>query len=159
MKKSNFPLNEERTVAVPQRIMNKIAISMIPMQKIDRKGFCGYEGSVKLPEGTITIWCRGSSGAIIAGIISSKLKGRARVAYISKPNEKRHDLVSPYKYSVGYNIIVDDFICTGKTIDDIIKKSDREKFDLLIVSGMISKEFIKSKSWDNIFETICCQKS
>ena len=113
----------------------------------------------KFPEGTITIWCRGSSGAIIAGIISSKLKGRARVAYISKPNEKRHDIVSPYKYSVGYNIIVDDFICTGKTIDDIIKKSDREKFDLLIVSGVVTKEFIKSKSWDNIFETICCQKS
>ena len=113
----------------------------------------------KFPEGTITIWCRGSSGAIIAGIISSKLKGRARVAYISKPNEKRHDLVSPYKYSVGYNIIVDDFICTGKTIDDIIKKSDRKKFDLLIVSGVVTKEFIKSKSWNNIFETICCQKS
>ena len=113
----------------------------------------------KFPEGTITIWCRGSSGAIIAGIISSKLKGRAQVAYVSKPNEKRHDLVSPYKYSVGYNIIVDDFICTGKTIDDIIKKSDREKFDLLIVSGVVTKEFIKSKSWDNIFETICCQKS
>ena len=113
----------------------------------------------KFPEGTITIWCRGSSGAIIAGIISSKLKGRARVAYISKPNEKRHDLVSPYKYSAGYNIIVDDFICTGKTIDDIIKKSDRKKFDLLIVSGVVTKEFIKSKSWDNIFETICCQKS
>ena len=55
----------------------------------------------KFPEGTITIWCRGSSGAIIAGIISSKLKGRARVAYISKPNEKRHDLVSPYQYSGG----------------------------------------------------------
>jgi hypothetical protein len=35
--------------------MNKIAISMIPMQKIDRKGFYGYEGSVELPEGTITI--------------------------------------------------------------------------------------------------------
>ena len=48
----------------------------------------------KFPEGTITIWCRGSSGAIIAGIISSKLKGRARVVYVSKPNEKRHDTLS-----------------------------------------------------------------
>ena len=55
MEKSNFPPNKERTVAVPQRIMNKIAISMIPMHKIDRKGFCGYEGSVELSEGTITI--------------------------------------------------------------------------------------------------------
>ena len=113
----------------------------------------------KFPEGTITIWCRGSSGAIIAGIISSKLKGRARIAYISKPNEKRHDPVSPYQYLGGYNIIVDDFICTGKTIDDIIKKSDCKKFDLLIVSGIVSEKFIKSKSWNNIFETICCQKS
>ncbi len=55
MEKSNFLPSKERTVAVPQRIMNKVAISMIPMQKIDRKGFCGYEGSVELPDGIITI--------------------------------------------------------------------------------------------------------
>lgn len=45
----------ERTVAIPNRIMNKVALSMIPMQKVDRKGFYGYEGSVILPEGTMTI--------------------------------------------------------------------------------------------------------
>lgn len=55
MEKLNFQPNKERTVAVPQRIINKVAIPMIPMQKIDRKGFCGYEGSVELPEGTITV--------------------------------------------------------------------------------------------------------
>lgn len=109
------------------------------------------------PEGTISLWCRGSSGAIIAGIISSILKGRTDIRYISKNDEKRHDKTSiPYKSTV--NIIVDDFVCTGETIDDIINKSGRKKFDLLIVSGDISENFIKSKSWDNVFETICCQK-
>jgi hypothetical protein len=58
MQPVKYQNNKERTVAVPQRIMNKVAISMIPMQKVDRKGFYGYEGSVVLPDGTMTI--RGS---------------------------------------------------------------------------------------------------
>ena len=111
----------------------------------------------KFPEETISLWCRGSSGAIIAGIISSILKGRTDIRYISKNDEKRHDKTS-ILYKSTINIIVDDFVCTGETIDDIINKSGCKKFDLLIVSGNISENFIKSKSWDNVFETICCQK-
>ena len=111
----------------------------------------------KFPEGTISLWCRGSSGAIIAGIISSNLKRNVFIRYISKNNEKRHDK-NNHNYETDINIIVDDFICTGETIDIIINKSGRKKFDLLIVSGDISEEFIKSKSWDNIFKIICYQK-
>ena len=111
----------------------------------------------KFPEGTISLWCRGSSGAIIAGIISSNLKRKVFIRYISKNNEKRHDK-NNHNYETDINIIVDDFICTGKTIDEIINKSGREKFDLLIVSGDISKTFIESKSWENVFKIICCQK-
>ena len=99
----------------------------------------------KFPEGTITIWCRGSSGAIIAGIISSKLKGRARVAYVSKPNEKRHDKVSAHMYSTGYNIIVDDFVCTGETINKIINESTITQFDLLIISGNLTTSCINRR--------------
>lgn len=111
----------------------------------------------KFPEGTISLWCRGSSGAIIAGIISSNLKRKVYIRYISKDNEKRHDK-NNYNYNTDINIIVDDFICTGKTINEIINKSGCKKFDLLIISGNLSKEFINQKSWDNVFETICCEK-
>ena len=45
-----------------------------------------------------------------------------------------------------------------ETIDEIINKSGRKKFDLLIVSGDISKTFLESKSCDNIFKIICYQK-
>ena len=109
----------------------------------------------KFPEGTITIWCRGSSGAIIAGIISSKLKGRARVVYVSKPNEKRHDTLSPYIYSKGYDIIVDDFVCTGETINKIINESTVTQFDLLIISGNLTTSCINK--WKNKIKMICCQ--
>ena len=111
----------------------------------------------KFPEETISLWCRGSSGAIIAGIISSNLKRKVFIRYISKNNEKRHDK-NNYNYKTDINIIVDDFICSGKTIDEIINKSGRKKFDLLIVSGDISETFLESKSWDKIFKIICCQK-
>ena len=111
----------------------------------------------KFPEGTITIWCRGSSGAIIAGIISSKLKGRARVAYVSKPNEKRHDKLSAHMYSTGYNIIVDDFVCTGETINKIINESTITQFDLLIISGNLTTNCINK--WKNKIKTICCQST
>ena len=111
----------------------------------------------KFPEGIITIWCRGSSGAIIAGIISSKLKGRARVAYVSKPNEKRHDKLSAHMYSSGYNIIVDDFVCTGETINKIINESTITQFDLLIISGNLTTSYINK--WKNKIKTICCQST
>ena len=111
----------------------------------------------KFPEGIITIWCRGSSGAIIAGIISSKLKGRARVAYVSKPNEKRHDKVSAHMYSTGYNIIVDDFVCTGETINKIINESTITQFDLLIISGNLTTSCIHK--WGNKIKMICCQST
>ena len=111
----------------------------------------------KFPEGTISLWCRGSSGAIIAGIISSNLKGRTCIRYISKNNEKRHDK-NNHNYETDFHIIVDDFICTGKTIDEIINKSGRKEFDLLIVSGGIDKRFIELQSWDSIFKIICYQK-
>ena len=111
----------------------------------------------KFPEGIITIWCRGSSRAIIAGIISSKLKGRARVAYVSKPNEKRHDKLSAHMYSTGYNIIVDDFVCTGETINKIINESTITQFDLLIISGNLTTSCINK--WGNKIKMICCQST
>ncbi len=46
---------EGKTAAIPNRVMQKIALSMIPMQRVERKDFLGYEGSVEIEEGTITI--------------------------------------------------------------------------------------------------------
>lgn len=52
---SKYHERKGSTVAIPSRVMNKVALSMIPMKRVDSKGFLGYEGSVKLAEGEITI--------------------------------------------------------------------------------------------------------
>lgn len=86
--------------------------------------------------------CRGSSGAIIAGIIASKL-GNCRILHVKKPGELSDSHASNY-FSLDLDrtfIIVDDFIATGSTINTIYKNLLESGFptykqiDILCVSG------------------------
>lgn len=64
--------------------------------------------------------CRGSSGAIIAGIIASKL-GNCEILHIKKPEELDNSH-STNKFRLLLNktfIIIDDFITTGDTMNSI----------------------------------------
>jgi len=87
----------------------------------------------------INLWCRGSSGAIIAAIIASKLikkQYNTTICHVKKDGEENHHGSYIYYISDGINIIVDDFICSGKTIN-IISKVIKEKelnFDCLLVT-------------------------
>jgi len=88
----------------------------------------------------LNLLCRGSSGAIIAGILSFLLSDYDTIiTHIKKPREDSH-----YK-SVNinadlYNIIVDDFISTGSTVSAINDKYVSEggtKVHMLLVSGRL----------------------
>src|SRR5688572_6087483 len=71
----------------------------------------------------IYIWCRGSSGAIIASIIGDQLGTVQKIYHVKKEGETSHSSyhsTSPDVFaSPNRHIIVDDFMATGETIRHI----------------------------------------
>ena len=69
-----------------------------------------------------------------------------KIIHIKKDGEDSHSLSCPQFDS--YNIIVDDFIVSGATIQRIIEETARihyiREFDALIVSGIIRENVIKN---------------
>lgn len=91
------------------------------------------------PTQDLAIWCRGSSGAILAALLSQYFctEGfrEVRINHVKKPNEYSH---SSNSLHVGAcNIIIDDFIATGETVREIMKcmkHNGVDYVDYLIVS-------------------------
>lgn len=88
---------------------------------------------------TIQLWARGSSGAIIGSIICAALiqKGfKAILLIVRKDTEKSH-WPNPILRENAFNVIVDDFICTGNTMDKILEYMLKVKVkpDAVCVSG------------------------
>lgn len=91
------------------------------------------------PTQDLAIWCRGSSGAILAALLSQYFctEGfrEVRINHVKKPNEHSH---SSNALHVGAcNIIIDDFIATGETVREIMrcmKHNGVDYVDYLIVS-------------------------
>jgi len=68
--------------------------------------------------------CRGSSGAIIAGIVASSLSEEYQVIinHIKKEGESSHS--SCLRLNIeDFNIIIDDFIASGSTVNNIYEAS------------------------------------
>jgi len=71
---------------------------------------------------SINIWCRGSSGAILAALFASNLLDhRVKICHVKKIGELSHD-DGLYPMKNGIHIIVDDFVCTGTTLNAIYKE-------------------------------------
>lgn len=82
----------------------------------------------------INIWCRGSSGSILASFLSIELrKFDCRICYVRKGGEKQHN--SKPNPINGINIIIDDFICSGETIEAIISDMNSRSVEYLIVAN------------------------
>jgi hypoxanthine phosphoribosyltransferase len=91
----------------------------------------------------INLICSGSSGAIISSIIATILykdfKG-VNIRHIKKDGESSHaaDNYKSHFYSSyfnGFNIIVDDFICSGDTMKRIFSKiKDDIQIDIIAIS-------------------------
>lgn len=91
----------------------------------------------------IKIWVRGSSGAILSGILCTKLmtickKNSITIKHIKKPGEYSHDVYKPAAIESSYNIVIDDFVSTGDTMEHIqetLNKHKVPKVNLLILSS------------------------
>lgn len=94
---------------------------------------------------------RGSSGAIISGLICSYLSNYpTTICHIKKENESSHCGSKFLSYhSKAVNIIIDDFISSGETVNKIYEKvigtTRITNIDLLIVSGDIFEGQLKFK--------------
>ena len=85
--------------------------------------------------------CRGSSGAIIAGIVASSLPKEYKVIinHIKKKGETSHDNGLRLNME-DFNIIIDDFIASGRTVNSIYEaflEAGGANIDMLIVSGNV----------------------
>lgn len=102
------------------------------------------------PEGTIALWCRGSSGLIIGGIIASLLPNRLiTINHMKKQGEKSHN-DNRINLMCMHNIIVDDFVATGSTVNTMlmeIRIMGIEHVDLCI-SGNMNEDMLEK--FDNI---------
>lgn len=118
--------------------------------------FVTHLGRRKVKPKRITFWVRGTSGAMLAGIILQYLTEhnhhKVTVHIVRKPDEDSHGSNYSLYYECGdeyVNVIVDDFICTGSTLDKIYqtiydKRVECHKeehpspvVDYLIVSGQV----------------------
>lgn len=83
-----------------------------------------------LKENSIILCCRGSSGAVIAGIIARELIDlKVKIWHFKKKGESSHN--SGYGFSFfnlkqPYLIIVDDFSSTGETLNKINQEIEEQ---------------------------------
>ena len=123
---------------VGSHIMN--AISFI------NKALLIIEEKIVFKNTNILIWCRGSSGAILAGLLASKLIGLyptiyTRIVHVKKTGENAHDAdIKHVPFNSTYtNIIIDDFSYSGETIMSIAREmatKEVQYIDLLILSNI-----------------------
>ncbi len=81
------------------------------------------------PDTEINLWCRGSSGAILAGMFALKCKNECTICHIKKEGENSHKSNPEYEKK-AINIVIDDFVDTGSTLEAIVQYiRDLEKWD------------------------------
>jgi orotate phosphoribosyltransferase-like protein len=101
---------------------------------------------------SINLFCQGSSGAIIAGIITSLLPKRNIIIYhIKKEKEDSHnDVINHEVRQNAFNVIVDDFVATGETINRVYSIAIRkvDNIHCLCVSGEVSERNIEDMKLD-----------
>lgn len=85
----------------------------------------------------INVYCRGSSGAILAALFVSFLGNNKpiTIVHVKKPGEQSHAYSTPNNSSSYINIIIDDFIETGNTVNEIYKCVTNGKVDIFIIQS------------------------
>ena len=78
----------------------------------------------QFPLKDIDIWVRGSSGAILGGLLCQRLLAigyeNLSVIHIKKDGEESHT-EDIFVTNGKYNIIIDDFVASGETMNEIVK--------------------------------------
>lgn len=97
----------------------------------------------EFPNKSITFWCRGSSGAMISALVCQHLDD-VNIFHVKKENEISH--YSSIDHYNEINIIIDDLMCSGETVDCIYQKMIEKnlKVHSIIMIGLIRTNKIQS---------------
>jgi len=97
----------------------------------------------EFPNKSITFWCRGSSGAMISALVCQHL-GDVNIFHVKKQNEISH-YSSIDRYN-EINIIIDDLMSSGSTVNYIYEKmvEKNSKVHSVIMIGEIKIHKIQS---------------
>lgn len=89
---------------------------------------------------TFAFLMRGASGNVTAGILASFLpEYHIRLYPVRKPHERSHcGQVALLPDTDATVVIVDDFMCTGETINAIKEQYPSYEIDALILSGFVA---------------------
>ena len=95
---------------------------------------------------TINFWCRGSSGPILATLVATYLGNHylSNINHVKKENEESHsDNNYKYKELDQVNVVIDDFIRTGTTIDAILEATTKTGLnpEILCISGEVPSRY------------------
>ena len=112
------------------RMNRNLPIIKLMAQKLNET----YEGK------KLALWCQGSSGAIISGIIASLIPN-IYINHVKKEGESSHSDHMYYFFDDAIHIIVDDFIRTGCTVNNIGSQlySTMKRIDCLCISESVSE--------------------
>ena len=112
----------------------------------------------------LKILCRGSSGAIIAALVahnfSMNTKLKVSILHIKKEGEQSHshnhfDMRETYLDSVV--VIVDDIVCTGDTVEQILDYGSNDTLGLyphiLCVTGDIAPSVLNNFKFEHLIKT------
>jgi len=104
--------------------------------------------------------CRGSSGAIIAGILANNIKWhKTGITHIKKYGEESHHMSIDVRPDT-FNIIVDDFTSSGNTVTSIYREyinagGPSSKVHMLLVSGNLCTRYQTLEFIDQL-EIVAC---
>lgn len=111
----------------------------------------------------VNIWCRGSSGAVIAALIAQKLINcdlNVRICHVKKDGEDSHSSgVSYYDFNNIINIIVDDFCATGATLNAIYAKMIKARIvpQILCIGQDLSENQLEKLDFTDHLDHIICR--
>lgn len=91
-------------------------------------------------EREVNIFCRGSSGAILATLFAVSIPVYAKIIHIRKEGEIAHSRTTSFTSSY-VSVIIDDFILSGQTMNAIYKEIQyhQKKIDCLIIHRGFNK--------------------
>jgi orotate phosphoribosyltransferase-like protein len=133
MKEINLHLDKSINYPVSKYIQDNISIIQAIIKEINKLNIIHR----------IVFCCRGSSGAIMAGIASYNIPN-STIFHIKKAGENSHDDSNYFCFhEKDYIIIIDDFISSGKTmlkIYEAIKKNTIIPIRVIALGGICGNE-------------------